>query len=306
MSKQDVETYSAQHVALAPGVLLLAMVSIAAGASFAQGLFPAIGPQGVTGLRLTIGALILIVVSKPWRLRFTAKPLSAILVYGAMMGGMNLLFYMSLQTLPLGVAVAIEFIGPLSVAILASRRLVDMLWIALAVAGLALLLPLRGTGTSIDLTGALYALGAAACWAVYIVAGQKAGRAFGNSVTSIGMLVAASMTLPIGIAHAGSALLDPSIIAIAVVVAILSSALPFSLEMFALRNMSSTTYGTLISAEPAIGAVAGFILLGQVLPVEQWAGIALVAFASLGTSLSAIRDRSRSTQDVSRASPEPV
>lgn len=159
--------------------LIVAMLSFTSGASVAKQLFPIIGAQGTTALRLSIGALILVAVLRPWRVRLSATSWQSIVFYGLAMGGMNLLFYMSIYTLPLGIAIALEFTGPLTVAILSSRRKIDLLWVALAAGGLLLLLPFGDSIANVDPVGALFALGAGGCWALYIIAGKRAGQEHG-------------------------------------------------------------------------------------------------------------------------------
>lgn len=270
-------------------LLLVAMVSIQTGAAIAKGIFPVVGPIGAVSLRVLFAALLLAVALRPWRVRRTPAAWRTTLVYGIALGGMNCLFYAALRTVPLGIAVAIEFTGPLAVAMLASRRAVDFLWIALAVLGLLLLLPLRAADTAIDPLGAAFALGAGVCWALYILYGQKAGAEHGLQTTAVGMAVAAIVILPFGIMDAGAALLTPEILPVALGVAILSSALPYSLEMIALPRLPTKTFGTLMSIEPAFGALAGLLLLGERLAAQQWVAIGAIIVASAGTTLTAAR-----------------
>jgi len=267
-------------------VILIAMLSIQSGASLAKSLFPLVGAPGVTALRIALGTLILVVIFKPWRLRFKKEQRLPLLFYGLSLGGMNYLFYLSIQTVPLGIAVALEFTGPLAVALFASRRVIDFLWIALAVTGLLLLIPVGHGGQSLDLTGAGYALGAGVCWALYILFGQRAGAEHGIQSAALGVVVAAIFVAPIGIVHAGSALLTPAVIPLALGVAILSTALPYSLEMVALTRMPARTFGTLMSIEPAIGALSGLLFLGELLSVTQWLAIFAIIAASVGATLS--------------------
>lgn len=273
------------------GALIVAMLSFTSGASVAKQLFPIIGAEGTTALRLSIGALILIAVLRPWRVRLSAMSWRSIVFYGLAMGGMNLLFYMSIQTLPLGIAIALEFTGPLSVAILSSRRKIDLLWVALAAGGLLLLVPLGDSVAHIDPVGTLLALGAGVCWALYIIAGKRAGQEHGTLATSLGMAVAAFAVFPIGFAHAGTALFQPDVLLIGTIVAVLSSAFPYTLEMFALRHLPAQTYGTLTSGEPAAGAMVGLFLLGEALPLLQWCAIAMIVTASVGATMTAIRNQ---------------
>jgi inner membrane transporter RhtA len=268
------------------GLLMIAMASIQSGASLAKSMFPVVGAQGTTALRLVFASFIMLLLLRPWRARLTASTLRTVIIYGVALGGMNLLFYMSLRTVPLGIAVALEFTGPLAVALYASRRAVDFLWIGLAVVGLLLLVPVGQTGSGIDLTGASYALGAGVCWALYILYGQKAGAENGIQTAALGVMIAALFVAPIGIAHAGSALLTPALIPIALGVAILSTALPYSLEMVALTRMPARTFGTLMSIEPAFGALSGLLFLGEVLTPAQWLAIGAIITASVGATLS--------------------
>ncbi|MDB5682552.1 MAG: rhtA [Sphingomonas bacterium] len=274
-------------VLLPLAALLVAMVSIQFGASFAKRLFPVVGAEGTTALRLGLASIILFAVPRPWRSRLSRASLPALLVYGASLGAMNLLFYMAIRTVPLGIAVGLEFVGPLAVAMVSSRRAIDFAWIALAVAGLALLLPAFGGAGSIDPAGAALALAAGGCWALYIVFGQKAGAAHGAQATAFGSIVAALIVMPIGIAHAGTSLLAPPVLLTGLVVALLSSALPYSLEMIALTRLPTRTFGTLMSGEPAVAAVIGFAVLGEALTPVQWLGIGAVMLASAGTALTA-------------------
>lgn len=272
------------------GLLLIAMASIQSGASLAKSMFPLVGAQGTTTLRLIFASLIMLVLLRPWRARFTSSTLKSVIIYGLALGGMNFLFYMSLRSVPLGIAVALEFTGPLAVALYASRRAMDFVWIGLAVVGLLLLIPIGQTGAAIDLVGAGYALGAGVCWALYILYGQKAGAEHGIQTAALGVMVAALFVAPIGIVHAGSALLNPALLPVAIGVAILSTALPYSLEMVALTRLPARTFGTLMSIEPAFGALSGLLFLNEVLSMAQWLAIAAIITASVGATLSMRRE----------------
>lgn len=185
---------------LAPiALLLVAMVSIQSGASLAKNLFPLVGAEGTTALRLVLGAIILSLVMQPWRAKLDLRKCHALLAYGLALGGMNLMFYMSLQSIPLGIAVALEFTGPLALALFSSRRLLDFVWVILAIAGLWMLLPTGATQSAIDPLGAALALGAGVCWSLYIIFGQKAGAQHGRHTVALGTWVAALLVLPIGI-----------------------------------------------------------------------------------------------------------
>lgn len=275
-----------------PGVAVLAvlaaMVSIQSGASLAKQMFHAVGPEGATALRLLFAAAILLVGWRPWRQPPSGRAWRSIALYGLSLGGMNALFYLALARVPLGVAVAFEFTGPLAVALLASRRGRDYLWAAMAVVGLLLLLPLTSFSAPLDPWGVVFSLAAGACWALYIVFGKRAGgEVHGGTASSLGMVVAAVLTVPFGIAHAGSALLAPALLASGAAIGLLSSALPYSLEMLALAHIPTQTFSILMSVEPAIAALSGLVFLGERLAPVQWVAIALVISASVGSTLTA-------------------
>jgi inner membrane transporter RhtA len=278
-----------QSVLLPVALVTLGMVFTQTGASFAKGLFPAVGAAGATTLRLTLAALVLLALFRPWRQKLDPAQWRAVLLYGGVMGAMNLFFYAALATIPLGVAVALEFTGPLAVALAGSRKPLDFMWIALAVAGLAMLLPLGQTEGEIGLAGVLLALAAGACWAGYIVFGQRAGTGGGPHITALGVSIAAIIALPLGAATAGMALLDPAILPMALGVALLSSAIPYALDMVALPHLPSRLFGILMSGQPALGALSGFVILSETLGVWQLAGIAAIVIASLGATVTIAR-----------------
>jgi inner membrane transporter RhtA len=279
-----------QSVLLSVALITLGMVFTQTGASFAKGLFPLVGAAGATTLRLTLAALVLLLVFQPWRKRLDRAQWRAVLAYGAVMGAMNLFFYAALETIPLGVAVALEFTGPLAVALAGSRKPLDFAWIALAVAGLALLLPLGQSQGEIGITGVLLALAAGACWAGYIIFGQRAGAGGGPHITALGVSVAAIIALPFGMATAGTALLDPAILPVALGVALLSSAIPYALDMVALPHIPARLFGILMSGQPALGALSGFLILSETLSPWQSAGIAAIIMASLGATVTIARN----------------
>jgi inner membrane transporter RhtA len=226
---------------------------------------------------------MLLALWRPWRVSWTRGELLIVARYGVVIGLMNLCFYMSLKTLPLGTAIAIEFLGPLSVALAASRRPRHFLMVGLAVAGLSLLLPIRRGAGTLDITGVCYALGAAAFWALYIIFGRQAGRLHGGHAVALGMTTAALIVVPIGAVVAGAALLAPHTLLVGLVVALLSSAIPYSLEMVALKHIPPRSFGILLGLEPAVGALAGVVLLSERLPPVQWLAIGLVVLASAMT-----------------------
>jgi inner membrane transporter RhtA len=274
---------SSSSTVAAVASLVVAMVSFQAGASVAKQLIPAIGAPGTTALRLGLSALIVCVLQRPWRSLPSRSSIGVILAYGLALGTMNFVFYMSLRTIPLGIAVALEFTGPLAVALAGSRRRTDFLWIALAVVGLLFLLPIARTERSLDPVGVAFALAAGVCWALYIIFGQKAGRAHGPSASTWGMLIAAIVTVPVGVALGGRTVLSPTVLPMGLAVAVLSSAFPYTLEMIALRQLATKTFGTLMSLEPAVAALAGLVFLNERLSATQWLAIAAVMVASMGT-----------------------
>ena len=260
-----------------------AMVSLSVGTSFAKTLFPLVGAQGTSAYRVGFSALVLCLVWRPWTMAMSRKDLAAIVTYGAVMGAMNLCFYMALRTIPMGVAIAIEFTGPLSLALVHARRPVHFAWIGLAAAGLGLLLPLGDASLNLDPVGVAYAATAAVFWALYIVAGQRTGHLHGGRSVALGMATAAAVVAPFGVAAAGAALLNPYALGLGLVVAVVSSAIPYSLEMVAMRAISRRSFGVMLSLEPAVGALAGLVVLGEHLVARQWLAIALVIAASVGT-----------------------
>jgi inner membrane transporter RhtA len=264
--------------------LLAAMVCFQSGAVLAKGLFPVVGAVGAAALRLAIASAILFAVWRPWRMRLTWRDARTIMVYGVAMGWMNLFFYLSLRSIPLGIAMALEFTGPLGVALAASRRPSDFLWVLMAVLGVLVLLPLGFGSQSLPPVGVACALAAGACWALYIVFGRKAGAAHGGQTTALGTLIGAAFIVPIGLAHNGTQLFSTAILPVAVGVALLSSALPYSLEMFAMPRVPTRTFGVLMSLDPALGALFGLIFLGESLTWIQWGGIASIMVASAGSA----------------------
>ncbi|CCQ10109.1 Integral membrane protein [Pseudoalteromonas luteoviolacea B = ATCC 29581] len=265
--------------------LLLAMVTIQSGASIAKQLFPHVGPEGTTAYRLGFSAIILWLVFRPWRkLPTNWRP---ILIYGLCLGGMNITFYFALERIPLGVAVALEFTGPLAVALFSSSRKRDYIWVVFALIGILLLLPDITKVDGLDPVGVLLALVAGACWAGYILFGKQSGSQGSGGVTvALGMTVAALFLVPAGAISQGQALLNWELIPLGIMIGLLSSALPYSLEMVALRNMPAQGFSIMMSLEPAIATIAGLFILGEVLNFWQSLAIVMVIIASLGSSLT--------------------
>lgn len=266
------------------------MVSLSVGTSFAKQLFPVIGAEGTSALRVSLSALILVCVWRPWRFRLNRADARRVLLYGLVLGLMNLTFYMSLRTIPLGPAIAIEFIGPLALALIHARRWIHFLWVGCAVAGLGLLLPLRGGIYALDPVGVAFAAAAGLFWALYIIFGKSLSHMHAGQSVALGMSTAAIVILPFGIISAGTALLLPSVLFLGLGVALLSSALPYSLEMIALRHIPERTFGVMLSAEPAIGAIAGMFILHEQLSGLQWLAIGCIVIASVGALLTTESD----------------
>ena len=262
------------------------LVSQNLGAAIAKSLFPVVGVEGMTALRIGLSALLLLAFWRPWRRRLAGRDVANVAIYGVMLGGMNLCIYHAFGRIPIGIATAIETTGPLVVVLAASRRALDVAWVALALAGLALLLPLA-SDRALDPVGLLFAFGAAASWALYIVFGKRVSTLASGQAVSLGMLVAALFAVPIGVAHAGRALLLPDALFGGLLVAVLSSMLPYSFEMIALRRLSRRVFGVLVSSAPAVGALAGWAVLGERLAPTQWLALLLVMAALAGSAATA-------------------
>lgn len=269
------------------------MVSLAVGTSFAKGLFPLVGAEGTAALRVGLSALVLIAIWRPWRFALTRADAGRVVLYGLVLGLMNLSFYMALRTIPLGLAIAIEFSGPLALALIHSRKLVHFALVGLAVAGLAMLLPIWSGVEGLDPVGVAYAAFAGLCWALYIVFGKRLSHMHAGQSVALGMSTAALVILPFGVSTAGVALLAPSVLLLGLGVALVSSALPYSLEMIALRHIPKRTFGVLLSVEPAIGAMAGMVLLHEQLSPLQWLAIGCIVAASIGAVLTAPRGQAQ-------------
>jgi inner membrane transporter RhtA len=256
-------------------------ISVQFGGALAVTLMPRAGAMGVVTLRLLAAAIVLLLVCRPRLRGHSRADWGTVVVFGVTMGAMNGLFYAAVDRIPLGPAVTLEVLGPLALSVIASRRLVNLLWAGLALAGVFLL---GGGGfRDLDPVGAALALGAGAMWAAYIVFSARTGRRFPQADgLALAMAVAALLFLPLGIAEAGTRLLDPVTIALGAAVALLSSVLPYTLELLALRRLPASTFAVLMSLEPAIAATAGYLILDQALTPTQSAAIALVIAASMG------------------------
>lgn len=269
-----------------PVLVLLSMASVQVGAALAKSLFHSIGPAGAVLLRVGLGALILLILWRPKLSGYTWREYRWALLFGVVLAAMNFSFYQSLDRIPLAVAVTIEFVGPLTVALLGSRRLIDLLWVALAGAGIVLLAPIGlFGGVALDPLGVGLALLAGVLWGVYILLTMQVGQSFsGVAGLALAMVVAAVALAPVGVWDAGFLLLNGRVLLLGALVALLSSVLPYTLELEALRRLSSRVFGVLMSLEPGIAALVGLLLLHEQLGLRAAIAIALVIAASLGVT----------------------
>src|SRR5581483_5750642 len=266
----------------APALVVGAAVSVQGGAALAKSLFGPLGPPGVVLLRLVFGALAVWTLSRAGVRGRTRTELAWAAALGVALAAMTLAFYESLQRLPLGIAVTVEFIGPLAIAIAGSRRAIDALWVVFAGAGIALLAEARGT---VHPLGLVFTALAGGCWAVYILIGTRAGRVWGGTgMLAPALLVGTLVAAPWGAVSGGANLLDPKLLGEGAGVGLLSSALPYSLELEAMRRLPTHVFGVLLSLEPAVAALSGFVFLGERLHARALVAIALVVVASAGAA----------------------
>ena len=270
----------------APALVIVAVLSVQLGAAVAKSLFDDLTPTGVVALRLLFGVLVLGLLFRPRIRNRSRAELRLAVAFGLVLVSMNLCFFQAIDRIPLGIAVTLEFIGPLGVALIGSRRSSDFLWVAMAASGIALLAP--GIGEGLDAAGVAFALAAGVLWGAYILLGVRVGKAYaGPTGLVLAMGVGACVALPLGVGSAGSSLLDPALLAAGFGVAVLSSAIPWSLELEALRRLPTQVFGVLMSLEPAIGALVGFVVLGERLGIRAVTAIALVVAASAGAAREA-------------------
>jgi inner membrane transporter RhtA len=264
-----------------PAQVLVGIVSVQIGAALAKQLFGTIGSTGTVALRLFFAAAVLLLLWRP-SLRMDRKAWLTVLGYGLVLGAMNLCFYLALAKIPLGIVVTIEFLGPLTVALAGSRRWLDALWALLAAGGVVLLTEGRG---DLELVGVLFALGAAVCWGSYILLSAALGRHTSEGTgLALGMAVAALVAAPVGVVESGTALLSPWVLLVGLGVALLSSVVPYSLELEALRRIPPKVFGVLMSLEPAVAALVGLVVLGEILAPLQWLAVLLVVAATVGAT----------------------
>ncbi len=263
------------------------MASIQFGASQAKQLFPLLGTAGTSTLRLIFASLMMLAAFRPWKVKFTRPMIKSLILYGASLGLMNFSFYFALKRIPLGIAVALEFLGPLAVALFSSKKKIDYVWALLAGLGIYLLLPVASAPAQLDPIGMLLAVLAGAFWALYIIFGKKAGNNLkGGVASSMGMFFAALIVLPFGIAIDGDKLFNLSALPMALMVALFGSALPYTLEMYSLKRLPQQTFGVLMSLEPACAALMGLLFLSESLTLLQMLAILCVMASSLGSTLS--------------------
>ncbi|MFE2171359.1 DMT family transporter [Streptomyces sp. NPDC059447] len=274
-------------------LVISAGISVQFGAALAVTIMPRVGAAGVVTLRLAAAAIVLLLLCRPKLRGYSRSDWRTVLAFGVAMAGMNGLFYQAVDRIPLGPAVTLEVLGPLALSVIVSRRLVNLLWAGLALAGVVLLAGHGGGGFGgLDPLGAGFALGAGAMWAAYIVFSAGTGRRFPQADgLALAMAVAAVISLPLGVFEAGSDLLRPSTLALGVGVAVLSSVLPYTLELLALRRLPAPTFAILMSLEPAIAATAGFLVLHQAMSALDALAIALVIAASMGAVRSQVGKR---------------
>jgi inner membrane transporter RhtA len=268
-------------------LVLLGIASVQFGAALAKGLFDEIGAGGTVFLRVFFAAIVLVAIWRPSLRGHGRRDIRLVVAFGLVLACMNLAFYSALDRIPLGAAVTFEFVGPLGVAVAGSRKPLDLLWVALAAAGILLLSDFGGG--DLDTLGIAFALLAGAFWAAYILLSARVGREFeGADGLALAMVVGTAVLVPVGVADAGGDLLVPWILAVAAGVAVLSSAIPYALEMEALRRMPTGVFGVLMSLEPGVAALAGFVLLGEDLAARDIVAILLVVAASAGASRGAV------------------
>ncbi len=272
-------------ISLGAAGTFLALASTAIGAAFAKTIIPLTGAAGIAGLRIAIAAMLVMMMRRPWRNGVPKALWWRVALYGVMLGLMNLLIYQAFSRIPIGIAVAIEVMGPLAVALFGSRQPIDFLWLIIAVAGLSLLIPHTGA-ERLDWTGVGFAAASGLCWALYILTGKHVADRLGGDAVAWGLSIATLIFLPAGLVETGPALMIPGVIGTVIVVAILSSAIPYSLEMAAMQLLPASLFGLISSAAPGVGALSGFFILGEKLSGAQWLAILCIMVASAGGTLA--------------------
>lgn len=269
--------------------VLFSMVSVQGGASIAKRLFPVIGASGTSTLRIGLSAIILLFINRPHLFSLNRSQWLHVVLYGLLLGGMNLLFYMGIARIPLGLGVTVEFMGPLTLALIGSRRVQDLFWALLACLGILMIVP-WSSSSNVDLLGLFYVFMAGVCWALYIVTGGRVTKIMrSNDAVAIGMCVAALFILPFGLLSGELVNLTPTYFFMGLGVAVFSSAIPFTLDFIGLKNLPAKTFSILMSLHPAFAAIFGLIFLNEILSLNQWISILCVITASIGSVIAANR-----------------
>lgn len=270
--------------------VVIAIISVQCGAAIAKGLFPEIGAAATASLRIGLSAAILLIAFRPNLFKLNPKQWKYVILYGASLGMMNMVFYLAIARIPVGLGVTLEFVGPLILAIFGSRRIIDFIWVALSIIGIALIAPWTSNG--LDISGVLLALLAGVFWATYIILGGRISKIMkGGEAVSLGMLVATIIILPFGFLSGGLSHLSPKLLGLGAALALLSSAIPFTLEIGALKQLPARTFSILMSLEPAMASLAAFAFLQEYLSVTECIAVACVVVASAGSSFTAKRNK---------------
>ncbi|MCX2431900.1 EamA family transporter [Pedobacter sp. GR22-10] len=269
--------------------VITSIISVQCGAAIAKGLFPEIGAAATASLRIGLSAVILFITFRPNLFKLNAKQWQYVFLYGSTLGLMNMIFYLAIERIPVGLGVTLEFVGPLILAISTSKKAIDFIWVSLSIIGIALIAPWHSNGLNIG--GILLALLAGAFWAAYIVLGGKISKIMkGGEAVSAGMLIATIVILPFGIFSGGFSVLTPRLLGLGAALALLSSAIPFTLEMSALKKLPAKTFSILMSLEPAVASLAAFVFLQEYLSFTECVAVACVVIASAGSSFTARRN----------------
>lgn len=270
--------------------VVIAIISVQCGAAIAKGLFPEIGAAATASLRIGLSAAILLIAFRPNLFKLNPKQWKYVILYGASLGMMNMVFYLAIARIPVGLGVTLEFVGPLILAIFGSRRIIDFIWVALSIIGIALIAPWTSNGLAIS--GVLLALLAGVFWATYIILGGRISKIMkGGEAVSLGMLVATIIILPFGFLSGGLSHLSPKLLGLGAALALLSSAIPFTLEIGALKQLPARTFSILMSLEPAMASLAAFVFLQEYLSVTECIAVGCVVVASAGSSFTAKRNK---------------
>ena len=286
-----IDLRASDRTILAALASFVGQVSNGVGAAWSKSLFPIVGPEGVVALRVGISALLLALVTGAWRLRLPREHWGNLVGYGVCLGVMNSVAYQAFARVPIGIAMAIEVVGPLTLVIVGSRRLSDFLWLGGTVAGLGLVLFPGKEIAPLDIVGLGFACCSATSWAGYIVFGSRLAKMGSGSIVAAGALIASVFVVPLGVASTGAAMFTPELLALGLGVAVLTNALPYFLQMLAMRQLPRALYGVIAGGVPAVGAAMSWLVLGEQLAARQWLGIGVVVLAAAGCTLRAARAR---------------